>query len=114
LVKGSDLWLNTPQLGKEASGTSGMKSAANGGLQCTVPDGWAAEVDWKDLGWTLHQEHIAEHLYQLLETEIVPLYYDREDGLPKKWIDKMFKTIKMAERFSAKRMLQEYAEKLYQ
>jgi len=114
LVKGSDLWLNTPQLGKEASGTSGMKSAANGGLQCTVPDGWAAEVDWKDLGWTLHQEHIAEHVYQLLETEIVPLYYDREDGLPKKWIDKMFKNIKMAERFSAKRMLQEYAEKLYQ
>ncbi len=114
LVRGSDLWLNTPQLGKEACGTSGMKAAANGVLQCTVPDGWAAEVKWDDLGWTLPPKDISLALYSLLETEIIPLYYDRQDGLPVKWLERMKKSVELAQQFSADRMLKEYQEKLYQ
>ncbi|PIY79861.1 MAG: hypothetical protein COY81_00015 [Candidatus Pacebacteria bacterium CG_4_10_14_0_8_um_filter_43_12] len=114
LVRGSDLWLNTPQLGKEACGTSGMKAIANGVLQCTVPDGWAAEVKWDDLGWILPPKDISLALFNLLETEIVPMYYDRQNGLPTKWLERMKKSIELAQQFSADRMLKEYQEKLYQ
>jgi starch phosphorylase len=114
LVRGSDIWLNTPQLGKEACGTSGMKASANGVIQCSVPDGWAEEVNWKDIGWTLPAKDLSLQLYHLLENEIVPEFYDRANGVPIKWVEKMSKTIEMANQYSAKRMLTEYEGKLYQ
>jgi len=114
LVRGSDVWLNTPQLGKEASGTSGMKAIANGVLQCTVADGWAAEVDWKDMGWVLSPDNLAESLYTTLEHEIIPQFYTRgEDGVPHAWVARMQKTLALAPQFSSKRMLQEYIDLLY-
>lgn len=114
LVRGSDLWLNTPIHGQEACGTSGMKAASNGVAQCTVPDGWAAEVDWSSTGWALTPNFTAENLYDLLENEIIPTFYERDhEGRPVKWIEMMQKTIEMADHFSAQRMLIEYQSNLY-
>jgi glucan phosphorylase len=114
LVRGSDVWLNTPVLGQEACGTSGMKAVSNGVLHCTVPDGWAAEVEWTDMGWTLDDSRLAESFYETLENQIVPLFYDRNDhNLPVEWVGRMQRSIRLAELFSAKRMLAEYQEKLY-
>jgi glucan phosphorylase len=115
LVKGTDVWINTPVKGMEASGTSGMKAAANGVLQCTVDDGWAAEVDWTGIGWTLDSDHIAESLYTHLEHNIIPEYYDHPyKEIPDRWLARMQKTIAISERFSTKRMLAEYKTKLYE
>ncbi len=114
LVRGSDLWLNTPIHGQEACGTSGMKAAANGVVQCTVPDGWAAEVDWSDKGWALTPNFTAENLYDLLEKEIIPTFYDRNhEDRPEKWIEMMQKTIDLSKQYTAERMLNEYQSKLY-
>lgn len=114
LVKGSDLWLNTPQIGKEACGTSGMKASANGVLQCSIPDGWIAEVKLDGMGWALPPKDLSTELYTLLEDTVVPMFYERENNLPKAWIERMQKTIAMSDQFSAQRMLKEYQEKLYQ
>lgn len=114
LVQGSDLWLNTPEYGMEASGTSGMKAISNGVLQCTIPDGWAAEVTWDGIGWTLDPDKTAASLYEKLEKEIKPLFWKRGvDGVPHEWVERMQKSIKLAEQFSSTRMLKEYIEKLY-
>jgi starch phosphorylase len=114
MVKGVDIWLNTPIKGQEASGTSGMKATANGVLQCTVEDGWAAEVDWYDVGWTLDSQNLNETLYFRLEEDIVPTFYDRNDqGIPEAWLERMKKTLLLTPRFSTKRMLDEYRLKLY-
>lgn len=113
LVRGSDLWLNTPQLGKEACGTSGMKSSANGVLQCSVPDGWLAEVSLEGAGWTLPSKDLSQALYTMLENEIVPMYFNRENNVPKEWVSRMQKSIELSNQFSAARMLKEYQEKLY-
>ncbi len=115
LTRGSDVWLNTPEFGREASGTSGMKAISNGVLQCTVADGWAAEVDWSEVGWKLNHEDLSTSIYQTLEEEIVPLFYAcNADGLPDRWITMMQKSIELSEKFSSKRMLDEYLHKLYQ
>ena len=79
LVSGADLWLNTPIFGQEASGTSGMKAIANGVLQLTVEDGWAAEVDWDGVGWTLDSDQIDTSIYSQLEDSIVPEFYARNE-----------------------------------
>lgn len=113
LTRGSDVWLNTPLLGQEASGTSGMKAIANGVLQLTVEDGWAAEVDWHDIGWSLDGNHLDETLYFRIEEDVVPTYYHRENGLPHEWIAMMQKSIDLAENYSSTRMFNEYKEKLY-
>jgi len=114
LVKGSDLWLNTPVHGQEACGTSGMKAAGNGVLQCTVPDGWAAEVDWSGKGWALTPNFTAENLYDLLDKEIIATYYSRDaQGRPEKWVAMMQQTIELSYHFTADRMLQEYRTELY-
>lgn len=113
LVRGSDVWLNTPVLGQEACGTSGMKAASNGVVQCTVADGWAAEVDWNEIGFVLDPHQTAQHLFETLEQKIIPLYYTRTDGLPLEWIKMMQKTLQMSKNYSAERMLKEYVEKLY-
>lgn len=115
LVSGSDVWLNTPIFGQEASGTSGMKASANGVLQCSVSDGWVYEVALENIGWELPKEHTTEALYELLEQSIAPLFYGRDkQNVPVAWVQRMKKTIAMVwEDFSSRRMVEDYIEKLY-
>lgn len=114
LVSGCDLWLNTPTLGHEACGTSGMKAIANGVLTCTVKDGWTEEVDWHDLGWVLDPETTGKSFYHLLEEQIVPIFYHRdENNVPQDWVVRMKKSIELSTKYSATRMFNEYKEKLY-
>ena len=101
LVKGVDVWINTPRRPWEASGTSGMKVLANGGLNLSELDGWWAEANSPDVGWALGDgnEHKndrywddreARELYDLLENEIIPEFYDRnEQGIPVKWVNRI-------------------------
>ncbi len=112
LTRGADLWLNTPELGKEACGTSGMKAGLNGALQCSVRDGWVGEVNWAGRGWIFDT---VEMLYDLLEHEILPCFYeDSAEAIPSKWIKKMRSTIELVEKsYTAERMLHDYEEKLY-
>jgi len=120
LVTGSDVWLNTPVPPREASGTSGMKAAANGGLNLSVLDGWWAEGFDGTNGWGF-AEHFssdaedADTLYRLLETEVVPTFYDRNQaGLPLPWIAMMKSAmITGLSEFSTHRMLKDYTEKAY-
>jgi len=110
LINCADLWLNNPEMGKEACGTSGMKAGLNGALEFTVPDGWAAEVDWTNIGWSLPDENAAENIYKILETEIVPCFYD----LKPDWIARMRKTIALVENhYTTKRMMEDYLRQLY-
>ena len=125
LVQGVDVWLNTPTRPVEASGTSGMKAAANGGLNLSVPDGWWLEGFNGVNGWEIGRRDIvdpqqqfiedAESLYSLLESEVVPMFYDRNsDGLPEKWVEWMRNAIRSAHpRFSASRMVDEYNRRAY-
>jgi starch phosphorylase len=118
LTAGADVWLNTPRRPLEASGTSGMKSSDNGGLQLTVRDGWAAEVDWRDVGWGIDgrdDQTDAEQLYRFLEESVVPTFYARDQaGVPDKWVGMMKKSmIVTLSGYSARRMLLEYVHKLY-
>ena len=114
LVSGSDVWLNTPKGNQEACGTSGMKAAANGVLNCTVLDGWTYEAEWDGVGWVLTPQNAGINFYETLESQIVPLYYERQDnGLPKAWIERMRKSIKLSKQFSSGRMFEEYIAKLY-
>jgi len=126
LVQGADIWLNTPLRPMEASGTSGMKVAANGGLNVSIPDGWWAEGYDPDVGWTIgsgetyddleYQNKVeSEALYNLLEKEIVPLFYDRgPDKLPHGWIAKMKAAMcRLAPVYNTNRMVRQYAERFY-
>jgi starch phosphorylase len=116
LSRGSDLWLNMPVFGEEASGTSGMKAISNGVLQLTMPDGWAGEVDWEGIGWTLdtNPAKTAASLYYDLETEIIPLFYQRqEEDIPLEWIQMMRRSIELSGQYSAARMVNQYRELLY-
>jgi len=126
LVQGVDIWLNTPLRPMEASGTSGMKVSANGGLNVSIPDGWWAEAYRPDLGWSIgagesyddleYQNRVeSQALYDLLEKDIVPLFYRRgKDNLPREWIAMMKASIReLAPLFSSNRMLQEYSASFY-
>jgi starch phosphorylase len=127
LVQGVDVWLNTPRPPLEASGTSGQKAALNGVPNLSVLDGWWAEGYDGTNGWAIGAPEVgpedseardaadAGALYQLLETEVVPLYYERDPtGLPKPWLRLMRRAIRsVAPRFSARRMVKEYVEQLY-
>jgi starch phosphorylase len=128
LVQGVDIWLNNPRRPLEASGTSGMKAAMNGVVNVSVLDGWWDEGwDGKDgNGWAIGGRGTnpdegaqdwadAQALYELLETRIVPRFYERTDrGLPTAWLDTMRASIASTIwRFSATRMLEEYTEQLY-
>lgn len=118
LTAGADVWLNTPRKPLEASGTSGMKSSDNGGLQLTVRDGWAAEVDWWDVGWGIDGNDDAadaEQMYHFLEDSIQPCFYTRDDsGVPAKWVSMVKNSMHVSlSRYSARRMVLEYLYKLY-
>ncbi len=126
LVKGSDIWLNTPRRPYEASGTSGMKAAINGVLHCSILDGWWAEAFSGDNGFAIgrgeeytsseEQDRVEmEILYGMLENTILPMYYDCDaQGLPRKWIQRMKKSIRTnAGRFSTDRMLHDYVDQFY-
>lgn len=114
LVRGSDIWLNTPEKDKEASGTSGMKAISNGALSMSVSDGWVPEVDWTGKGWILDHSNLSHSIYSTLEKQVVPLFYERDvAGMPSAWVGMMQASIRESERFSAARMLREYQELLY-
>ena len=114
LVRGSDVWLNTPIEGYEACGTSGMKAALNGVLQCSTNDGWVREVDWDQIGWILDSEHISESLYETIEKQIIPLFAKRETDYPEEWVKRMIKSSKITKNgYSAERMLNDYYTQLY-
>ncbi len=126
LVQGCDVWLNTPRKPLEASGTSGIKASVNGTLHLSVGDGWWAEGYTGANGWCIDggarpedteasDAADADALYRLLEEEVVPLYYERtEDGIPTRWLGLVRAAIRsVAPRFSARRMLKEYAERMY-
>jgi starch phosphorylase len=125
LVRGCDVWLNVPRPPLEASGTSGMKSVMNGGLQLSVLDGWWAEAYDGSNGWALSGEVDPDHgaadaraaadLYRVLESEVVPAFYELDpDGLPGAWIERMRASLKtLAPRFCATRMVREYVERAY-
>jgi glycogen phosphorylase len=120
LVRGCDVWLNVPRPPLEASGTSGMKSAVNGGLQLSVLDGWWAEgFDGKN-GWAMaggvdddaerQDTRDVEALHRTVDEEVLAAFYDRDEhGLPKLWLARMRESLKtLGPRFSATRMLSEY------
>ncbi len=126
LVQGCDVWLNTPRRGMEASGTSGMKAAMNGVLNCSILDGWWDEAADPSLGWSIGagesysnydmQDDIeSQALYDLLEKQIIPLFYQRDEHqIPRQWIARMKKCIStLAPQFSTNRMVQDYATTLY-
>ena len=123
LVQGVDVWLNTPRRPREASGTSGQKAALNGVPNLSILDGWWAEAYNGVNGWAIglgaeyddqvkQDEEDAKSLYEILEDEIVPLYYDRDrDQIPRGWVEIMRESIKSnAPFFSTRRMVKEYAE----
>ncbi len=126
LVQGCDLWLNTPRPGLEASGTSGMKAAANGVINVSTFDGWWCEGYTPEVGWTIGHGEVyedeaygdqveAQALYDILEKDVIPLFYERgADGLPRGWIAMMKRSMgKIAPVFNTNRMVQEYAERFY-
>jgi starch phosphorylase len=126
LVQGVDVWLNTPRRPLEACGTSGQKVILNGGLNLSVPDGWWAEAYDGSNGFVIGrgETHVspevqdardAEALYQTLENEVIPLYYDRDfDGLPRAWIARMKRAIRtLGWRFNSDRMVMDYVRCCY-
>lgn len=115
LVRGADLWLNTPVRGYEACGTSGMKASLNGVLQFSTADGWIDEVDLSAIGWELSQDNPGKSLYDTLEQAIAPLFYHRVSDVPHHWVTKMRANMKLVQdHFTATRMLREYYTKLYE
>jgi glycogen phosphorylase len=131
LVRGCDVWLNVPRPPLEASGTSGMKSVFNGGLQLSVLDGWWAEAyaagtdDGAANGWAIpgeidHDHHAQDErdaavLHHLLESEVVPTFYERDDtGLPQRWLQMIRASLRtLGPVFTATRMLAQYVEGPY-
>ncbi len=138
LVQGVDVWLNTPRRPLEASGTSGMKAAMNGALNCSIADGWWPEGFAGENGWVIggtaddagrdaaagkepvaddakHDREDSLALYDLLEEQIVPIYYDRNEvGISTEWLRRMKEAIAtITPKFSSDRMVRDYAERAY-
>lgn len=127
LVQGVDVWLNTPLRPQEASGTSGMKAAINGVLNCSILDGWWVEGYSPECGWAIPSDDLYENsddrdiveaqaLYNILENDIIPTFYERSEGdLPLRWVKMMKESIKMAMGcFASIRMVGEYHDRFYQ
>jgi starch phosphorylase len=125
LVQGVDVWLNTPRRPQEASGTSGMKAAMNGVVNCSILDGWWAEAYTPETGFAIRGEAAATDdeqdandaaaLFDVLERELVPAYYDRDEhGLPVRWLELMRASIEqLGSEFNTNRIVQEYVETMY-
>lgn len=126
LVQGVDIWLNTPRRPLEASGTSGMKATLNGAINVSILDGWWDEAYNVNSGWAIgkgedyddedYQNEVESNsLYDLLEKEIVPLFYNRgADDLPRSWISKMKMAMRaIGPQFNTNRMVREYTESMY-
>jgi starch phosphorylase len=126
LLQGADAWLNTPRRPMEACGTSGMKAAINGVLNVSILDGWWCEGYSKDRGWRIgsgeeYEDHgyqdtvESQALYNVLEDEVIPCFYDRKNGdLPAGWLQKMKASMKMAmESFCSLRMVSDYQKRYY-
>ncbi len=126
LVQGVDVWVNTPRRPWEASGTSGMKVLVNGGLNLSELDGWWAEAYSPEVGWAIGdgREHgddpswdaaEAENLYALLEKEVVPEFYARDErGIPRGWVARMRESMaRLTPTFSANRAVRQYTEEHY-
>jgi len=127
LVRGVDIWLNTPRRPNEASGTSGMKVCINGGIHASTLDGWWCEGYRHEAGWAIGSDEVyddeeyhdlveSQALYNLLETEIIPTFYDRPSGdLPMRWIRMMKASMRMGlELFSSHRMVSDYMTEAYE
>lgn len=129
LVQGADVWLNNPRRPQEASGTSGMKLIYNGGLNLSILDGWWDEAYAPEHGWAIGngevykaedadlQDYIeSQALYNLLEHDVIPLYYERRrDNIPRRWVQKVKSSmIAMAPFFNTSRMVKDYATQYYQ
>ena len=124
LAAGIDVWLNTPRRPAEACGTSGMKMLFNGGLNVSVLDGWWAEAWSPDVGWAFgdgddrsltRDTRDANDLYDLLEREVIPEFYDRDtEGIPGKWLKRLAASMsRLTPRFSSDRMVKDYTEQIY-
>lgn len=125
LVQSVDVWMNVPRRPLEASGTSGQKVALNGGLNLSVLDGWWPEGYDGTNGWAVgdmiqaedveEDEQDAESLYHLIESEVAPTFYERDEaGLPRQWLEMMRSAIRtLAPAFNSDRMVQEYAREIY-
>jgi starch phosphorylase len=125
-VQGVDVWLNNPRRPLEASGTSGQKVVLNGGLNCSVLDGWWAEAFDGANGFAIGNGRVhvdsekqdardAKDLYRVLTQEVIPLYYDRDqDDLPQQWISRMKRAVRtLGWRFNADRMVMDYVLQTY-
>jgi starch phosphorylase len=125
LTSGVDVWLNNPLRPQEASGTSGMKPPLHGALNCSIADGWWPEAFNQKNGWEIptrpfksrarQDRHDADALYHLLESQIVPLFYNRDSGgLPRRWIGMMKNSLATVPSvFNTHRMVGEYTERFY-
>lgn len=126
MLQGVDVWLNNPRRPMEACGTSGMKAAANGALNVSILDGWWAEAYHEGIGWAIGkgeefqdedlQDRVdAEYLYEVLENEVIPTFFDRgPDGHPHNWIEMMKNTMAYCcGEFNSHRMVEDYLEKYY-
>jgi starch phosphorylase len=126
MVAGCDVWLNTPRRPREASGTSGMKAAMNGSPNLSILDGWWDEANYTETGWAIGQGEVyddpeyqdkveANALYELLEKELIPLFYDRDElGIPRGWLRKIKNNIRFnCPKFNTSRMLRDYALRGY-
>ncbi len=127
LYQGSDVWLNTPRRPMEASGTSGEKAALNGSLNCSILDGWWAEMFDGENGWAISSAESytnlerrdqveADNLFELLERQIVPLFYDRFEGrVPRRWVRRVKASLRsLGPRVVASRMVKDYVETMYE
>ena len=127
LCQGADVWLNTPRRPQEACGTSGMKAALNGGLNCSILDGWWDELFNGENGWAIssaeqlddeerRDELEANSLFEILERQIVPLFYERFQGpVPRRWVRRIKTAFRsLGPEVSAARMVRDYVEDLYE
>ena len=125
-MQGVDVWLNNPRRPLEASGTSGQKVVLNGGLNCSILDGWWAEAFDGANGFAIgtgkvhvdqniQDERDAKSLYDVLQREVIPLFYERDaDDLPQKWISRMKRAVRtLGWRFNADRMVMDYVKRTY-
>jgi starch phosphorylase len=123
LVGGVDVWLNTPRRGEEACGTSGMKAGINGVLNLSILDGWFDEAYEQSGGWAIgdripysedQDEMHATAIYSLLENELVPAFYERDQGVPREWMRRVKRSlIYLTPQFNCQRMVDEYRTQLY-